>query len=357
MKHENILLKSALALAIVDLVLIVAILLQVNNLVKDVLEVQNRQIEIEVMKERLERAEEARKQEIKIEEKEAPKLDTSQWPVYRNTDYGLEIRYPKNWFLADFTTIKPAFSPATFVIATISNKDLGGLSYSYSEPYLVIYAFQKSEKEKLNLTLEGLKHAHGHHYPDSIIDIIDLNGKLALKEKSRTSDNFSIIILGDDNFYGIEYFAQGKNEYSNIYNHIANTLRLSDGRFSITDNPQKSGWKIYSNQKYQYQMEFPNDWTVAGATVSNLHLTKGNITFAFSLPPLGFGFNERDAVKVLEVTLKTDIIAKRLEFQGGVVVELQLANEKGLIKFDFDKNVSKEENLKVLDQILLTLKR
>ena len=66
MNRENILLKSALALAIVDLVLIAAILLQVNNLVKDILEVQNRQIEIGVMKERLERG---RRQRLKRKQK------------------------------------------------------------------------------------------------------------------------------------------------------------------------------------------------------------------------------------------------------------------------------------------------
>ena len=70
MKHENLLLKSALALAIVDLVLIAAILLQVNNLVKDVLEVQNRQLEIGVMEEKLEKAEEIKTPEVKAEKKE-----------------------------------------------------------------------------------------------------------------------------------------------------------------------------------------------------------------------------------------------------------------------------------------------
>lgn len=73
MKHENILLKSALALAIVDLVLIAAILLQVNGLVKDVIELQDKQMEIGVMREKLEKAEMIKEQEqieTRPEEKE-----------------------------------------------------------------------------------------------------------------------------------------------------------------------------------------------------------------------------------------------------------------------------------------------
>lgn len=73
MKHDNILLKSALALAIVDLVLIVAILLQVNNLVKDVLEVQNRQTEIGGMREKLEKSQKIELKVLKKELEEAKK--------------------------------------------------------------------------------------------------------------------------------------------------------------------------------------------------------------------------------------------------------------------------------------------
>src|SRR3989339_58218 len=100
MNHEYILLKSALALAIVDLVLIAAILLQVNGLVKDVLEVQDKQLEIEVMKERLERAEEAKVEEEKTKEvaeiKDSLTVDSETgWQVYRNYTFGYEIKFPK----------------------------------------------------------------------------------------------------------------------------------------------------------------------------------------------------------------------------------------------------------------------
>ena len=100
MNRENILLKSALALAIVDLVLIAAILLQVNGLVKDVLEVQDKQLEIEVMKERLERAEEAKVEEKKTKEvaeiKDSLTVDSETgWQVYRNYTFGYEIKFPK----------------------------------------------------------------------------------------------------------------------------------------------------------------------------------------------------------------------------------------------------------------------
>jgi len=116
MKHENLLLKSALALAIVDLILIAAILLQVNNLVKDILEVQNKQIEIGVMKEKLKKAEEARKQELetlkkKLEETKEPGVrvvekiilqgvsdsEIKNWNHYEARTLGFAFDYPKSF--------------------------------------------------------------------------------------------------------------------------------------------------------------------------------------------------------------------------------------------------------------------
>ena len=36
-----------------------------------------------------------------VEDDDIPELDTSDWKVYRNEEYGFEIRYPKNWELVN----------------------------------------------------------------------------------------------------------------------------------------------------------------------------------------------------------------------------------------------------------------
>lgn|SRR3989338_426400 len=98
MKHENILLKSALVLAIVDLVLIVAILLQVSGLVKDVLEVQNRQLEILVANWKLKEGGVSKKQEIEkavetMQKVSKTNLEISGWREHVGSFFNGKIQY------------------------------------------------------------------------------------------------------------------------------------------------------------------------------------------------------------------------------------------------------------------------
>ena len=98
MKHENILLKSALVLAIVDLVLIVAILLQVSGLVKDVLEVQNRQLEILVANWKLKEGGVSKKQETEkavetMQKVSKTNLEISGWREHVGSFFNGKIQY------------------------------------------------------------------------------------------------------------------------------------------------------------------------------------------------------------------------------------------------------------------------
>src|SRR3989344_4678996 len=157
MNRENILLKSALALAIVDLVLIAAILLQVNNLVKDILEVQNRQIEIEAMKEKLGKAEEARQQEIEIEEKEMPKLDISEWEEFSgmlaNNKVKSSFKYPPNLIVYETFTgyaLKPKDGILGWSI-NIDGYESRILASGYPENALRSYSLRDKQEKTFSL--------------------------------------------------------------------------------------------------------------------------------------------------------------------------------------------------------------
>lgn len=154
---NNILLKSALALAIVDLVLIAAILLQVNNLVKDILELQNKQLEIGVMRERLEKAEETKAQETKIEEKEVPKLNISDWQEFSgrlaNRKVGFSFKFPPIFVIYETFTgyalqLKPKSEKAAAII--IDGYESNILASGHPENTIRSYSLQNKQEKTLS---------------------------------------------------------------------------------------------------------------------------------------------------------------------------------------------------------------
>lgn len=217
---NNILLKSALALAIVDLVLIAAILLQVNNLVKDVIELQNRQLEIGVMKERLDKAEEIKKQEAEIEEKETSKLDSSDWQEFSgllaNNEVKASFKYPPDW---------------------VVDKTLGG--------YIVKPKSKDDRLESYGINVEGHASRFGAVYPEKSFreyipqnrkeETLIFNGttvfKLSGKDHSNKNRAFAVWrenISGND--YVIEFMTGGYYpdiDETLILNTLISTFKLT----------------------------------------------------------------------------------------------------------------------------------
>lgn len=152
---NNILLKSALALAIVDLALIAAILLQVNNFVKDVLEVQNKMVEIGVMRERVEKIEQTKKQEAEVEEKEMPKLDISDWQEFSgrlaNNKVGFSLKFPPNFVIYEtFTGYALQLKPKSEKSATIIIDGYDGMALGYPEKAIREYSLQNKQEKTLS---------------------------------------------------------------------------------------------------------------------------------------------------------------------------------------------------------------
>ena len=231
MNNDNILLKSALALAIVDLVLIAAILLQVNNLVKDVLEVQNKQLEIEGMKEKLKKAEEARKQELetlkkKLEETKEPGVrvvekiilqgvsdsEIKNWNHYEAQRLGFVFDYPKSF--GEFSiTISPAERGKIFY-GKSQNGDIqiGGATQILDAGggTVIFYTTGYKEDEKGNFYIKFPNSSSGALIsPIKLISTKETQFVLIQSESSQGPDPMN---FGKDNIIRIGAVVNSKND-------------------------------------------------------------------------------------------------------------------------------------------------
>ena len=274
MKHENILLKFALALAIVDLVLIVAILLQVNNLVKDVLEVQNKQLEVEVMKNKLEKAQEAKveekaketeRQETKIEGKEKIIKDISDWKEYSSTVgrvAKISFKYPFDWTVTPvmngYYKVQPQNGQfASIIIDTLSGTEMPDRIRQLKEVISRSHLARDRKEETLNL--------------DGII-IWKISG-------INNVGNKQIFIIWEkiveDTNYAIQFSTTGSELYKTIdeqaiLDNMVNTFKfISFWELNLLDT---STWKEFSgilaNNKVKFSFKYPSiNWFIDQAYV------------------------------------------------------------------------------------------
>src|SRR3989338_8632175 len=274
MKHENILLKFALALAIVDLVLIVAILLQVNNLVKDVLEVQNKKLEVEVMKNKLEKAQEAKveekaketeRQETKIEGKEKIIKDISDWKEYSSTVgrvAKISFKYPFDWTVTPVMNGYYKVQPqnvqfASIIIDTLSGTEMPDRIRQLKEVISRSHVARDRKEETLNL--------------DGII-IWKISG-------INNVGNKQIFIIWEkiveDTNYAIQFSTTGSELYKTIdeqaiLDNMVNTFKfISFLELNLLDT---STWKEFSgilaNNKVKFSFKYPSiNWFIDQAYV------------------------------------------------------------------------------------------
>ncbi len=101
------------------------------------------------------------------------------------------------------------------------------------------------------------------------------------------------------------------------------------------DEIDTSGWQVYRNEEYGYELRYPKNWAIEDSTTFSFRIKNDGSYFWLSMPPLGFGYNRQDA-KISKIIIDDNIEAEKLEFTDTIIVNFKKDDTDGLIRFKYD---------------------
>ncbi len=173
------------------------------------------------------------KQETETPKIETPKNETAYWKIYKNKEYGFEIKYPKDWEV----NIEKDTTPQND-ISIFFNKETtsGNLRLSLSvNKYAEIDTFRPPTKTE-EIIVGGIKTtSYTYIFNDS--DFLVIYGFCVDKNFKEVSPILHNCVLGSENFFYQFYLScrgedwqgeEGLKQCSDLFNKILSTFRFTE---------------------------------------------------------------------------------------------------------------------------------
>lgn len=176
-----------------------------------------------------------------------PEIDISNWKTYSNEEYGFEFKYPEDFKVYDDYPDKSA----VFIGTSETNRSPNeGVSMKIIDKEITVAIDEAKNRDEITNVLEEKK---------DFLNGIEFN-KLVLTSAIGYNDAHYFFVKSGKNY---EIILDNDNE---IQNQILST-------FKFTKKDETVDWKTYRNEKYGFQIKYPQDWFVEDSKSATITTT------------------------------------------------------------------------------------